>query len=87
MTLSEKAIGIVIAYLRAGYGWFDWNGERVWVHIQDTRDQNGRCLPALKVGQQFQFDVIEVPRGFRAKNARLVADAVDDEGPTNVRTV
>ena len=87
MDLSERVIGIVIAYLRAGYGWLDWNGERVWVHIQDTRDQSGRCLPALKVGQQFQFDVIEVPRGFRAKNARLVADAVDDEGPTNVRTI
>jgi cold shock CspA family protein len=85
--VSEKLVGIVIAYLRAGYGWFDWNGNRVWVHIQDTRDANGRCLPALKVGQQFEFDVTEVPRGLRAKNARLVADAVDDEVTTNDKPV
>jgi cold shock CspA family protein len=85
--LSDRPIGIVLAYLRAGFGWLDWNGERVWVHIQDTRDQNGRCLAALKVGQQFQFDVIEVPRGFRAKNARLVADAAEAEVSTNDHTV
>lgn len=86
--MSEKHIGPVVVYNRSGYGWLDCNGDRIWVHIQDCRDQNGRCLPALKVGQQFEFDIVNAPKGVRAKNARLVVEASGSaEGPANVHTV
>jgi cold shock CspA family protein len=72
---NARLIGIVTAYRRAGYGWLDWNGNRVWIHIRDVRDPLGHLLPALKVGQQIQFDVLDAPKGLRACNARLVVDA------------
>ncbi len=71
----EKAYGTVIAYRRAGYGWLDWNGTRVWIHIRDVRDSQGCLLPALKVGQRLQFDVFDAPQGPRARNAKLLVDA------------
>lgn len=64
--------GTVIAYRRAGYGWLSWNGERVWIHIQDVRDKQGHPVPALKIGWVVQFDVVEGPRGLRAMLARVV---------------
>ena len=69
---NEKVIGTVIAYRRAGYGWLDWNGTRVWIHVQDVRDKQGHLLPALKVGWTIQFDATESPKGLRARNARVI---------------
>lgn len=83
----EIYTGIVVTYNRAGYGWLDCDGNRIWVHIQDTRDANGRCLPALKVGQQFRFNIVNGPKGVRAKNARAVEASGSAEGPANVHTV
>ena len=72
-------VGTVIGYRRSGYGWLDWNGKRVWVHIRDTHDNQGHLLPALKVGWKIRFELTETPQGFRAMNARVVA--VDEERP------
>jgi hypothetical protein len=44
----------------------------VFIHIQDTHDNQGHLLPALKVGWKIQFEVLETPKGFRAKHARVV---------------
>jgi cold shock CspA family protein len=71
--------GIVIGYRRAGYGWLDWNGTRVWIHVQDTRDKQGHLLPALKVGWTIQFDVTEAPKGPRARNAVVVDTTATEE--------
>ena len=41
----ERPIGIVIAWRRSGYGWFDWNGKRVWIHIQSPATRTvAACL-------------------------------------------
>jgi cold shock CspA family protein len=77
---NEKAVGTVIAYRRAGYGWLDWNGVRVWIHVQDVRDMHGHLVPALKVGMQIKFDVSEAPKGPRARNAAVVDAPVIPEG-------
>jgi cold shock CspA family protein len=89
MKLSGKYIGIVIAWRRSGYGWLGWGDQRVWLHIQDVRDQQGRYVPALQVGQSIEFDVIQAPKGPRAKNARIVeVDTLSSpEVPTNDHTV
>ena len=71
-TGTERATGTVTAYRRSGYGWLDWNGRAVWLHIQDVRDQRGHLMPALKVGWTIEFDVVEAPKGLRARNARVV---------------
>jgi cold shock CspA family protein len=76
--ITEKAVGTVIAYRRAGYGWLDWNGTRVWIHVQDVRDKQGHLLPALKVGWTIQFDVTEAPKGPRARKAVVVDMTVSE---------
>jgi cold shock CspA family protein len=77
---SEQAIGTVIAYRRAGYGWLDWNGTRIWIHVQDVRDKQGHLLPALKVGWRIQCDVTPAPKGPRARNAVVVDTTTNTEG-------
>ena len=87
--LSEKYTGTVIAWRRSGYGWLSWGDQRVWLHVQDVRDPQGRYVPALQIGQQIQFDVIQAPKGPRAKNARIVeVDTLSrPEGIANDRIV
>jgi len=77
---NDRAVGIVIGYRRAGYGWLDWNGVRVWIHVQDVRDQRGNLLPALKTGWHIQFDVSEAPKGPRARNAVVIDATANTEG-------
>jgi cold shock CspA family protein len=72
---NEKVVGTVIAYRRAGYGWLDWNGTRVWIHVQDVRDGNSHLVTALKVGQRIKFEAVETRKGLRARNARVIAAA------------
>jgi len=72
--------GIVVSYRAAGYGWANWDGKTVYVHITDTRDKNGDGpLPQLKCGWKIEFDVTETPRGLRARNVRVVDPAVPNE--------
>jgi cold shock CspA family protein len=65
-------VGTVTAYRKSGYGWLDWDGKPVFIHIADTHDKTGHLLPALKVGWKIQFEVLETPKGFRAMHARVV---------------
>jgi cold shock CspA family protein len=75
----EKPVGTVIAYKRAGYGWLDCDGTRVWIHVQDARDKKGHLMSQLKVGWTIQFDVTESPKGPRARNAVVVETAIPEE--------
>jgi cold shock CspA family protein len=67
-----KEVGTVIGYRRSGYGWLDWNGVRLWIHIQDVRNADGHMASELKVGQRIKFEVVENAKGKRAVNARVI---------------
>lgn len=69
---TKEAIGTVISYRREGYGWLNWDGKTVWIHIKNVRNDQGQVLPALKVGQQVQFTPLEGPRGLQATHARVI---------------
>lgn len=73
-----RRIGTVVNYRRSGYGWLDWDGQSVWLHIQDVRDK-GHMLPELRVGQRIEFDLKVTPKGLRAINARVV-ETINAEG-------
>jgi cold shock CspA family protein len=73
MSDITRYTGTVVAYRRSGYGWLDWEGHPVWIHIMDVRDHTGHLLPVLKVGQQVLFTLTESPKGYRARNATVLA--------------
>jgi cold shock CspA family protein len=69
---SVKEYGTVIGYRRSGFGWLDWNGVRLWIHIQDVKNADGHMASDLKIGQRVKFEVTENAKGKRAINARVV---------------
>ena len=84
---TERPIGEVASYRRAGYGWLSWNNTCVWIHIQDTKNAQGLMPSALKPGWKIQFDVVETPRGLRARNAVIVDTAIPNEVSTCPQTL
>lgn len=88
-TAIERPVGRVIAWRRSGYGWLAWRDQRVWLHVSDVRDEQGRYVPALQIGQSVEFDVIPAPKGLRAKHAKVVSIDIlsRPEGNANDHTV
>jgi cold shock CspA family protein len=81
---TKRETGTVISFRREGYGWLQWSDldgtdNTVWIHVQDTKNKQGRPLPALRPGWKIQFDVVETPRGLRARNAIVVDTAIPNE--------
>lgn len=70
---SRREVALVVAYGRRGFGWLDWCGRSVYCHISDVP---GRAV--LHVGDKVEFDLTESPKGFRARNVRVVETMVTD---------
>ena len=70
--MSERITGIVRWYSAKGFGFVDPTGsnperDAVYFHLSDVNDHR-----ILKAGDFVSFEVVQVPKGFKCTNVRVV---------------
>lgn len=73
--INAKQIGTVVQFdARAGWGFLSCaDFTRFFVHIKDIAEPGSPGFPTLVNGQRVSFDVVQTPKGLRAKNVVVLS--------------